>query len=94
MGKWLKRVAIAVLALAVVVAAVAAWTFYGLGAAVACVGATDGPVQPGSSYRSVASGSRERCYLLYVPPGYDPEKLAPVVLSLHGFASNPKEQQR
>jgi len=94
MGRWLKRVAMAVLALLVVVAAVAAWTFYGLGATVACINATDGPVQHGSSYRSVVSGGRERCYLLYVPPGSDPQKPAPVVFSLHGFASNPKEQQR
>jgi polyhydroxybutyrate depolymerase len=94
MSRWLKRAAIALLALALPVSGVAAWTFYGLGASAACASPETGPVHSGNSYRSVASGGRERCYLLYVPPGYDPGKPVPVVFSLHGFASNPKEQQK
>jgi polyhydroxybutyrate depolymerase len=92
-SRWLKRVVIAVLALVLVAVGVAVWTFYGLGASLACIKTAEGPVQPGSTYRSVVSGGRERCYLLYVPTSYDPDKPVPVVLSLHGFASNPKEQQ-
>jgi len=89
--KWF---AIAGLALVLLVAGVAAWTFCGLGASLACANPETGPVQPGSSFRSVVSGGRERCYLLHVPPGHDPGKPAPIVFSLHGFASNPMEQQR
>jgi polyhydroxybutyrate depolymerase len=35
------------------------------------------------------SGGIERCYYLYIPPGLDPAQPAPVVLSFHGFLSNP-----
>ncbi len=33
-----------------------------------------------------------RSYLLYVPTGYDPNVPTPLVVSLHGFASNPSQQ--
>jgi polyhydroxybutyrate depolymerase len=40
----------------------------------------------------VVSGGRERCYLLYVPPGYDAAQPVPLVVSFHGFLSNPNSQ--
>jgi polyhydroxybutyrate depolymerase len=40
----------------------------------------------------VVSGGRTRCYHLYVPPSYDPARPGPLVLSLHGFLSNPDSQ--
>lgn len=35
----------------------------------------------------------KRCYLLYVPTGYDPALPLPLVFSLHGFSSQPEGQQ-
>lgn len=43
---------------------------------------------------SLMSGGVERRYLLYVPEAYDPAQPAPLVLSLHGFASNPTQQMQ
>lgn len=40
----------------------------------------------------IESGGRSRSYLLYVPKTYDPAAPAPLVLSLHGFASWPANQ--
>jgi polyhydroxybutyrate depolymerase len=40
----------------------------------------------------VISGGHERCYALYVPASYDPERPAPLVVSQHGFSSNPDSQ--
>ncbi len=33
-----------------------------------------------------------RRYLLYIPPSYDASQRVPLILSLHGFASNPNQQ--
>lgn len=46
-----------------------------------------GVIESGLTYDGM-----ERRYLLYVPESYDPAQPAPLVLSLHGFASNPGQQ--
>lgn len=38
--------------------------------------------------RSLAVGGRKRSYHVHVPPGYSPDKPAPVVLALHGATMN------
>ena len=47
----------------------------------------------GESRHTIEWEGEERAYLLYVPSGYDPTLPTPLVLSLHGFASNPAQQQ-
>ena len=64
-----------------------------LGPSAACRHPATGPVQPGTSARVLLSGTLERCYLLHIPPGHDAERPAPVVFSLHGFASNARPQE-
>jgi polyhydroxybutyrate depolymerase len=73
-------------------AAVAAGGYWTTGPSLQCADAAQGPAQPGWSARTLQSGGRERCYHLYIPPGYDPAQPAPVVLSLHGFVLNPDMQ--
>lgn len=41
---------------------------------------------PGDHARSIESGDRKRQYIVHVPPKYDPERPAPVVLAFHGAA--------
>jgi polyhydroxybutyrate depolymerase len=72
--------------------AAAATTYWAVGSSLRCEIPEQGPVQPGWSARTVVSDDRERCYHLYVPPGYDPSEPAPVVVSMHGFLSNPNSQ--
>jgi polyhydroxybutyrate depolymerase len=69
--------------------AVAVGTFWAVGPSQSCRYPAQGPAEAGWSARTVASGGGERCYHLYVPPGYDPSQPAPVVVSLHGWLSNP-----
>lgn len=38
------------------------------------------------------SSGEKRTYLLYVPPGYDPSKPAPLMINIHGFAQWPRNQ--
>jgi len=59
----------------------------------ACRNPATGPALPGDSVRTLISGGLERCYLLHVPPGYDPSRPIPLVVSLHGFASRPEGQR-
>lgn len=47
-------------------------------------------VERGVIERTLISGGVERSYLLYIPETY--EQPAPLVLSMHGFASNPRQQ--
>lgn len=68
--------------------------YYGSLPNIRCRLAKAGPLSPGSSFRRLVSGGRERCYLLFVPSLHPPLGSCPVVLSLHGFASNPYEQRR
>jgi polyhydroxybutyrate depolymerase len=50
-------------------------------------------VTPGDSTRTLESGGMTRSYLLHVPPDYDHTRPTPLVLSLHGFASNATQQE-
>lgn len=90
MRRFIKIFAIALL-LIFVVAAIG--IFYTSGPSLSCFFPKVGPLQPGTSARTLLSGERERCYLLYVPDEFDPSKPIPVVFSLHGFASNPAGQR-
>jgi polyhydroxybutyrate depolymerase len=45
-------------------------------------------LKPGDYTRSVTMGEQKRSYLLHVPKGYDVKKPTPVVLVLHGAATN------
>lgn len=78
-----------VLAISVLLCAAASVTYWMVGPALRCELPAQGPAGPGWSARTLVSGSHERCYHLYVPPGYDPAEPAPVVVSFHGFLSNP-----
>ncbi|MCZ2099349.1 MAG: hypothetical protein LC121_24435 [Anaerolineae bacterium] len=51
-------------------------------------------VAAGSSAHEIESDGVTRAYWSYVPTGYDPAQPTPLVLSLHGFAGNPREQER
>jgi polyhydroxybutyrate depolymerase len=42
---------------------------------------------------SIVSSGRTRRYLVHVPPGYDPAKPTPLVISLHGAGGWPRQQQ-
>ena len=46
-------------------------------------------LQPGAITRHVRVNGVERAYIVNVPPAYDPEKFAPVILGFHGGASTP-----
>lgn len=63
-----------------------------IGPSPACRHPITGSVRPGTSARTLKSGGMERCYMLYIPPGYEPEQPVPAVFSLHGFASNAQIQ--
>jgi polyhydroxybutyrate depolymerase len=65
-----------------------------IGPSAACRRPVTGPVQPGTFARALTSGGLERCYLLHVPPGHDVTRPAPLVFSLHGFASNAQPQEK
>ena len=69
--------------------AAAATSYWAVGPSLGCENPVRGPAQPGWSARTVVSDDLERCYHLYVPRGYDPSQPAPVVVSMHGFLSNP-----
>ena len=43
-----------------------------------------GPLAAGDYRRTLLVGGRARSYLVHVPPSYDPERPAPVVLAFHG----------
>ena len=59
----------------------------------ACKHPATGLVQSGISARVLVSGGSQRCYLLYVPSGYESARPVPVVFSLHAFASKPEGQE-
>lgn len=73
-----------------ILCAVAAGVYWGTGPALRCELPTAGSTQPGWTARRLTSGAIERCYYLYTPSGYDPAEPLPVVMSLHGFLSNPE----
>lgn len=72
--------------------AAAATAYWAVGRSLRCENPARGPARPGWSARTVVSDGRERCYHLYVPSGYDSSQSVPVVVSLHGFLSNPNSQ--
>lgn len=47
----------------------------------------------GPTNGTLVSAGERRAYLLHVPPSYDPSVPAPLVISLHGFASRPVGQK-
>ncbi len=51
-----------------------------------------GRLPAGVTRETLTVDDRERAYLLYTPPSYDPTASAPLVLSIHGFASGPVNQ--
>jgi polyhydroxybutyrate depolymerase len=74
------------------VCAAAATAYWAVGRSLGCENPVQGPARTGWSARTVVSDDRERCYHLYVPRGYDPSQPVPVVVSMHGFLSNPNSQ--
>ena len=63
--------------------------FRGLSPPSACQQPDRSSPRPGTSAHTITSGGLERCYLLYLPPDFDPSQPIPVVISFHGFASSP-----
>jgi len=63
----------------------------GLVALVALI-VVQGRLPAGVTRHTLAVDGRERAYLLYTPYSYDPATPAPLVVSLHGFASGPMNQ--
>lgn len=51
-----------------------------------------GRLPAGVTRHTLTVDGRERAYLLYTPPSYDHTTLAPLVVSIHGFASGPVNQ--
>jgi polyhydroxybutyrate depolymerase len=80
-------------AILLVLAIVAAGVYLLIGPSPACRGLPSGIVSPDTSAHKLVSDGRERCYLLYVPPSLDLTRPVPVVVSLHGFASNARTQE-
>ena len=54
------------------------------------------PAQPGDYYcpMEYKTGSYKRSYRLHIPPGYEPERPMPLVISLHGAFSSAKQMER
>ena len=50
-------------------------------------------VRVGQSSHEIEWQGTSRHYRLYIPSSYDPTQPVPLVLSLHGFASNPGQQE-
>ena len=90
MNSTLRRILLVVgIAILLVLFVALAVTYWMVGPSVRCMRPAEGPAAPGLSARTIASGGLERCYYLYVPPGYDPAQAIPAVFSFHGFLSNP-----
>ncbi len=58
-----------------------------------CALAEEGQWRQGFSFHAIGSSGGKRCYLLYVPSTFRGGQPSPVVLSLHGFMSEPYDQQ-
>jgi polyhydroxybutyrate depolymerase len=54
--------------------------------------ATAKPHAAGDSNETLRSGGLDRTYILHVPPSYDGTRELPLVLNLHGFGSNARQQ--
>ena len=81
---------IAVVSILVLLLAVAAGVYWMVGPAVRCELPDEALAEAGWTVRTIVSGGLERCYFLYAPPNYDPAQKLPVVISFHGFLSNPE----
>nr|ADH59407.1 esterase/lipase [uncultured bacterium] len=88
-GRIGRIILVVVVAIVLVLCIAAMVTYWMVGPTPRCALPAEGPSGPGWSARTLDSGGRERCYHLYVPPGYNPAQPAPVVVSFHGFLSNP-----
>lgn len=78
MKKWLRRFALIILGLPVILLLIAAVAFL-------LVNRTNG---------TLVSSGENRSYFLYVPDTYDPASLTPLVISMHGFAEWPAHQMQ
>ena len=67
--------------------------YWGIGPTLRCSFPSKDAPQAGITAYRIESGDRRRCYLLYLPPDYEPGQALPLVLSLHGFSSNPHGQR-
>lgn len=56
----------------------------------ACAGAK--PHTTGDADQHLSSGGLDRTYILHVPPQYDGTRSLPLVLNLHGYGSNARQQ--
>ena len=57
-----------------------------------CLGRSAFPT--GTIEQTLESGGLTREYRVYIPPAYDPAQPTPLVLTLHGFGGNARQQQR
>lgn len=64
------------------------FTYFAAGPSPECLFPSESPLQPGITARRLDSGGVKRCYLLYTPPGVDSTQPLPMIIALHGFASN------
>jgi len=87
----ISAIVVSVLALALL-ATIAVLSLRSIVPADACKQANEFSFEPGISPHTIISGGLNRCYLLYVPSQYDPSQSVPIVISYHGFASNPSGQ--
>jgi polyhydroxybutyrate depolymerase len=62
--------------------------YFSAGPSLTCLLPASNTVQPGISSRTLLSGGIQRCYVLFIPTGYEPTSQYPVVFALHGFAGN------
>jgi polyhydroxybutyrate depolymerase len=77
-------------AILLLVVAVIGGTYWMVGPSVRCALPDQATAEAGWTIRTLISGGQERCYYLYSPPEYDPAQPLPVVISFHGFLSNPE----
>ena len=91
MGQKRRRIVLIItLTVLFLVLAVVAGIYWMVGPAVRCELPHGATTEAGWTVRTVVSGGVERCYYLYAPPDYDPAQELPVVISFHGFLSNPE----
>ncbi|TFH36652.1 MAG: hypothetical protein E4G99_04445 [Anaerolineales bacterium] len=67
--------------------------YWGIGPTLACSFPSSQAPQAGTSVYRIESDGRQRCYILVLPPDFDPQRPIPLILSLHGFSSNPHGQR-
>lgn len=50
------------------------------------------PHESGTFRETIAAGGLEREYILYIPPSYSGDNAVPLIINLHGFGSNARQQ--